>query len=279
MKKIRNSILILFLTVLLTSCNNNEKNTLDKAIFGPEIYNATYISLPGDTVEHVIPIMSKVDLSDISSYDVKYSGGQATYTCSIENTEYDLDEYHLYRLVIDFTDINFTDNTINIEKIVISKANSEEYEIVPDKCEITQVNGEYSTEDLNINGSPLKMPSDMQYIPLELSTDEDIEITNINLSNNALTLNEYSDVEGKVTEEFTTFTLYKNGSIKTWTANFIIETDDLAKYKQYGTSLVIEYMKDNIKYYTTAAVPKIIYNPFSPDYETIEPYYEYLLGE
>lgn len=275
-KKIVFVIINLIIIIFSFGCAKKNKPNNTPDFYGPEIYNASYAAIPGEMVRHVIPIMSKNDISSAESFDVEVAGGTCNLQCDIEKTDYILDGYTLYRVILDFSDILFDTDRINISEIKIFTDSINFISLIPDKCEVIKVDGIYNVEYVNINGSPLKLPYDLTRIPLELSSDYNVDITNVYITNNSMALDNYNN--GTVTDKFQSFSLKKGSGIVNWQADFIIQNTEKSKYKQYGTSIIIEYEYDGQTFYTVPAVPATIYNPFDVNYDSISLYYNELRG-
>lgn len=269
---------IFFVLFFCVGCSKEEKKekTFNEEYYGAEIYNASYLYF-GEDVRHIIPVMSKKDLTKINNIEIESDGGSFDYSYFIEDGEYDLENHHLYRIVLDFMEPVFEADCINISNIKVILDDGTQIEFKPDKCEIAKTDMEYDPEHININGAPLKIPSDMTEIPLELSSDEEIIIKNIYLTNDSLKVGSYIDNSGEISEDFKEISL--NTNIVTWYGCFGLENTEYTLYKNYGTSIVIEYEYNGEMYFTVPAVPRMIYNPFDTGYDGIENYYNALKGE
>ena len=274
MKKRIIMTVMICMAVMFMSCTRKTNNEYDDIkYFGPEIYNACYVAIPNETVTVAIPVMSKIDLSANTGFDVDVTGGTCDMKTAIEIYDYELDGYKYYKVVLELDNIKFEEEKVKINTIKLYFDDKSCVEIKPDKCEFVQQKGEYNVEHIDINGSPLRMPADMTRIPLELSTSErKVKVTNVILTNNALMMANYR-LEGE-SEKFEPFMLSAStGDVVTWEADFGIENTELTTYKQYGTSIIVEYEYEGNAFYTVPAVPATIYNPFDPGYDGIESYY------
>lgn len=274
MKKRIIMTVMICMAVMFMSCTRKTNNESDDIkYFGPEIYNACYVAIPNETVTVAIPVMSKIDLSGNTGFDVDVTGGTCDMKKDIEIYDYELDGYKYYKVVLELDNIKFEEEKVKINTIKLYFDDKSCVEIKPDKCEFVQQKGEYNVEHIDINGSPLRMPADMTRIPLELSTAErEVKVTNVILTNKALMMANYR-LEGE-SEKFEPFMLSAStGDVVTWEADFGIENTELTTYKQYGTSIIVEYEYEGNAFYTVPGVPATIYNPFDPGYDGIETYY------
>lgn len=252
-------------------CSKEDSKEANLEFFGPELYNAACIGMDGETAQYVIPVMSKIDLSNTQSIEVDSEGGTYTFNSQIESTEYSLDDFSLFNVVLRFSDIVYDKEKIKISTIRIYTDNKEYIELKPDRCEIISIEDVYSNEHISINGVPLKLPPDMTVMPLDLSADETVVVNNIYLTNQSMMLAKAVNENNEEIEGFNSFSMYKGAGYKQWQNSFGIENTELSKYKQYGTSIIIQYECEGENYYTTPAVSTTIYNPF--DCDAIERYY------
>lgn len=276
--KIRQILALLAVIVLpilpFTGCKEIDK-AFDEAFFGSELYNASYVYLEGETVEHIIPLMSKIDLSDLESVHEISEGADYTMTFKTESYEKTVGEYRLYKIILSFSDIVFKNDKLKISEIQITTATGERYVIAPNKCEIVPLDGRLNQDYININGAPLRIPMDMMYIPLELSKDtpaeDNLTVKGIRLTNDDMSMYYYQHSDGSESDQFKEFLLNGENDIKTWKAMFEIK-DDNREYMQYGTSIIVEYEYDGQVYVAVPAIVYSIYNPFDINYESIDLY-------
>lgn len=137
--KLRRTLALFVTTVSLifpfAGCKENDV-AFDETFFGPELYNASYVYIEGDTVEHIIPLMSKIDLSDLESVHEITDGATYTMTFKTESYEKTVGEYRLYKIFLIFSDIVFKKEKLEISEIQITTATGERLAVVPNKCEI-----------------------------------------------------------------------------------------------------------------------------------------------
>ncbi len=279
MKKI--AVILLFAVgLILAGCSNSEhdRKSLDVDIFGQELYNASYASVEGKEVPFVIPVMSKIDLSKYEAMNVEYSGGTIAYEDSVDMYDYTYEGYKLYTVNVKITESKFEDAVINIDKISFYVKDNK-IEIMPNKCELVKVDGIYSHEHVYTDGVATKLPIDMKYMPLELSADVAVNVKNIYTTNDSIKLSKF-EYKGEISDKFNEFVLSPAVDKLSWRAEFDLTSEDLAGYRQYGCSVIIEYEYDGQLYYTVPTVPCIVYNPFEgSNKEVIESYYKKLLDE
>lgn len=260
-------------------CNGNQKSYTEM-FFGPELYNASYVYWEGKTVKHIIPIMSKIDLSTVESVVEKTDG--ATYSIDFETESYKktVGEYRLYKIILAFSDIAFQKEKLVISEVQLTTSAGEQLTIAPNKCEIVPLAGQLNQDYININGAPLRIPKEMLNIPLEISKDtaatSDLKIKEIYLTNSDMSMYYYQHSDGSESDRFQEFLLGYENDIKTWKAMFETKRNDNSEYIQYGTSIIVKYEYDGKIFVALPAVPYTIYNPFDINYESIDLYCEKL---
>jgi hypothetical protein len=255
---------------MLFGCGHNDN--LKETYYGGELYNAVY-GEAGDNITHIIPLMSKKDMTNVTDIQVESEGGSFDLNYSIEDGEYSYKNYKLYRVCLDFSQITFDQDYIDIKKLIICYEDSKD-EIALDRCQLVKIEGEYNNEYIDLNGTPIKVPQDMTSLPLEISTESKITIDNIYLTNDCL---QVADDDGNATDAFEPISISKNDDIVTYNLKFkVSDTSELAQYKNIGTTMVVEYTYENQKYYTVSAIPRTIYNPFDSGYDGIDHYFSYL---
>lgn len=273
MKKTR--LLALNACFLFILCSCGKTTGTASEIYGAELYNATFVVMnASDEYKQVIPVMSKVDLTDIQDVQIKGDGGTYDFRYEIEPRDYSLEGYRWYNLVLYFTNINISENALSIKNIDIYTDATNKIALSPDKCQFVYAKKDFNNEYIDINGSPLRIPAEMTTLPLELSANDDIKLKDIIVTNDSLIIDEYSCSDFGESAEFQPIAISKNSAEKTIEARFKISESELKEYKHYGTSIIVEYEFDGRPYYTVPAVSTTIYNPFDPDYAGIEKYYE-----
>lgn len=266
-------LLCLIVLVSFSGCGKKDSSST-KMIYGNELYNASYIYMGGEVL-HIIPLMSKKDISKAEDVQVTSSDGKYKVSYEIEDGGYDLKGYHLYRVCLHFSDLEFSGNSLDIKSIRLLFAGDEKYDLDLDKCRIVKSTGEYDSS-ITFNGTPLKMPATTQSLSVEMSAEKKITVTDIYLTNDDMIITEYPDENGGYTDKFTEFDLSDDGSIYSWFVRFSVKKDQVSEYKNYGTSIVIRYRCDGKNYFTLPVVTRTIYNPFDSGCESIEKYFEYL---
>lgn len=259
----------------ISGCKENDE-AFEEAFFGPELYNASYVYIEGETVEHIIPLMSKIDLSDLESVHEIADGAAYTMTFKTESYEKTVGEYRLYKIILNFSDIVFKKEKLKISEIQITTATGERLAVAPNKCEIVPLSGQLNQDYININGAPLRIPADMLNIPLELSKDTaatgNLTVKGVYLTNDAMRMCCYRHSDGSEGDQFKEFLLGSENDIKTLKAAFETEQGDNREYMQYGTSILVEYEYEGQKYVAVPAIMYSIYNPFDINYESIDLY-------
>lgn len=243
-------------------------------VYGAELYNSSYIVIDKELeYKHVIPVMSKIDLSKAVDIQTEITGGNYDLRCIAEPMDYKLDGYSLYNVALYFTNVDIKEDTLTVKKISIYTDQTNKIELVPDKCELIMIDDKYNPENVIINGTPLEVPEDMQHFPLSISAENDSTITDIILTNSSLPITIYNGLDGKEYEKFVPTNINKGDGIKEINMCFEIDLSGINKYKHYGTSILIKYETNGSSYYTTPAVTTTVYNPFNPDFDSIEKYY------
>ena len=150
-----------------------------------------------------------------------------------------------------------------------------------DKCKLVKGKENLNQEYVNINGCPLTMPAGMNTLPLELSAEKKVTVTNVYLTNDEMHLTSFPNEEGEPAPKFCEFVVPAAGNIITWMPTLEVGTsksdaEGIDAYKSYGTSIVIEYSFSGRSYYCIPGVNSTIYNPFGSTVDSIEAYFEYL---
>ncbi|GEM_PF-6527198 len=272
----RVSILWVFtiLLPLLCGCSPREKEP-KKIYYGSELYNASYVYTGEGEVLHIIPVMSKKNLSELKDIKAFSTDGSFILRSVIEDGEYEYKGYHLYRLCLFFSEIEFRERSLNVDRLELYFNDGETDTIEIKKCQIVKSPGELNTE-LVINGSPLRMPADMHTLPMELSAERKLTVTNIYLTNEDMKITAYPDGNGGFVGEFCEFSLANDGNTVSWIPEFEVKEDELSNYMSFSTSVVLQYTCDDGDYYSIPGIPRTIYNPFDQGWGSIESYFDYL---
>lgn len=279
MKKLYGFLLVcVCFSMILFGCSNKDKKEkkLDHPYYGNELYNAVYVGVEGFETTHIIPLMSTRDIAKAREIQVEASGGTFHYRYAVESTDYTLGEYKLFRIVLIFDTILFEKDLLDIKSIRIVYDNSNIDELLLDRCQIVKTEGILRNETLNINGTPLRMPGDMHELPLEMSAEDELTITNIRLTNDGMKLGPFRENYGEKKDSFFDLILSDSSGMVTWSAEFELKADELSTYKHWGTSIIIEYTYQGESYYSLPAISRTIYNPFDTGFDGIERYFEYL---
>lgn len=232
-----------------------------------------------NTKEQIIPIMSKLDLSEIEDLQVETVGGTYDFTYEIEERDYTLDDYKWYNLILQFTNINYEKDMLSVNEIKLYTTQDQYIALHPDQCQFVKIDGQYSMDGIFINGTPLKIPSDMTFFPIELSSEKELLVKNIFLTNDQLHITKYSYSNGQQSVNMQEIKLTPSEAYDTVNIYFDPIKDGLRAYKSYGTSIILEYELDGRPYYTTPPVITTYYNPFNPDFDTIEKYYKEVISK
>ena len=274
------AVLLFMILLVFAGCENQASEVFDAPFFGPELYNASYVYTEGNAVKHMIPIMSKNDLSAVESVYATAKGATFTMTFELEPYEKKVGEYKLYKLILYFSDIVFTEEELDISEIRLISENDEELSVYPYKCQIVPLSGELNQNYININGAPLRIPMDMRHIPLELSKDAaatgNVTVKAVYLTNDSMRMYYDQNSDGSESDHFQEFLLGNESNIKAWKAMFETEQCDNQDFMQYGTSIIVEYEYEGQRYVAVPAVPYTIYNPFDINYESIDLYCAWL---
>ncbi|MDR0288314.1 MAG: hypothetical protein LBI03_11505 [Clostridiales bacterium] len=274
MKKLIVHFSTIFLLVILCSCSKGSVPSNIPSIYGAELYNSSYVVITKtDEYRHIIPIMSKINLSSITDLQLETSGGTYNFRYEIETRDYVLDGYKWYNVILYFSNIEFQDSVITIDKIQLYTDETNKIVLVPDKCQFVSFSGEYNVEKININNSPLRMPEDMKTFPLKISADENIKVTGITITNSDFFVENYSCDTYSESTDFLPITIGIDSGMQNIEINFSINSSQLEAYKNFGTTIIVSYEYNGKMYYTVPGVSTTIYNPFDPDYGTIEKYY------
>lgn len=267
-------LISIFVCIFISGCKENEENKLEANYYGNELYNASYAQIKDTETLHIIPLLSKKNMLDIVSVQLESNGGEYDLSYTVEDGIYDYENYHLYNVCLKFSNVKFEKDKISVSSIDLIYPDKSKDTLKLDKCEIEKIDGTFDSEIIYMNGTPLKLPSDTNIIALSLSAIKNAKVTNIYLTNDDMKLNKDITENGEKTDQFDEFTL--NTNEKYWSADFTVGNEELDQYKNYGTTIIVEFVCDGKKYYSTAAIPRTIYNPFGVGYDGIEDYLEYL---
>lgn len=275
MRKIICSLLVGVILLTYVGCRKADNNTINEMCYGSELYNSVY-AYNGDESIHIIPIMSKKDMTKAQDINIEADGGKYELDISVEDGEYSYKEYHLYRICLKFSDVVFDSDIISVSKINVYYEDGDSVQLDLDKCELVKIDGEYNCDYIDIIGSALRIPSDMKSIPIKLSAEEPVEITNIYLTNDSFKITNFVKGNGDTSDTFEPFILDTDGSEMDYKTTFDVNTDSIGAYKNYGTTVIIEYSVNGKLYYTFPAIPRTIYNPFDTGFDGIENYFNSL---
>lgn len=250
-KNIIASAILALIVLMAIGCNKESdkkevrKSKITADYYGDELYNASFISIEDNEVSHNIPIMSKKKLEDYNGSSVSFSYGEAIVLVQIEKGDYKLDGYNLYYVQLSIEDIKYEEDKFGISKIRLDISDDDFIEIKPDKFEIRDVSYLERGTDIQFTNVPLDLPMDMNYIPLDIQSEKNnITLSNVYLTNTDMKIS-YNDGSNKF-EKFTFFEKEVKRKIK---INFETDDSDISKYKQYATSIIVEYEAGEKKYY------------------------------
>lgn len=280
MKCVRNVVILLVVLLFLQGCKDDGISKERKLYYGPELYNASFIHV-GNETRHIIRVMSRKDLSTYTGVRINSTGGAYNYQFTIEDGEFELKEYHLYYLCLSISDVEFEGDQIDIESIELLFEDDNADTLYLDKCKLVKGEENLNQDYVHINGCPLTMPSGMNTLPLELSAEKKVTVTNVYLTNDEMRLTLFPNEEGERVSKFCEFVVPAAGNIITWIPIMEVgsgksDTEGIDAYKSYGTSIVVEYSFDGRTYYCIPGVNSTIYNAFGTTAESIETYFEYL---
>lgn len=276
MKKKYIFVFVFVMCSCLYGCGKNDKSSNLPDIFGTEIVNDCFIYQDGDVIRQTIPVYSTYNIVDAKIY-INSNGANYKLQYEVSDGEKKYGNHSLFNILLEFSDIEFEKDNLKIESIDLD-LNGERHTLIFDKFEIKELNKECEVEYLDLNGTPVGLPATMNSFPIEMSSSYDINIKNIYFSNSSFNLVEYVNPDGNAYEHFTEFNITPQMDIVTWCGQFEMEKSDLAMYKSYGTSLVVEYSYKGNNYITVPIVNTIFYNS-STDDENMERYIKYLEGK
>lgn len=269
-------LIAVIISVVLSSCSTDKDESYNQLdYYGNELYNASFAYSESGENKHVIPLMSKLNIKDAVDVQVSAIGGSFDLDYIIEDGQYALNDYHLYRICLFFSNVVFDKDIIEIKSIDLFYNDGKRNTLSLDKCQFVRVSGERNDHFIIFNGTPIRIPSDAEKLPLELSSEDTVTIKNIYLTNPEMIIKSYQNVDGKTSESFSEFTLSNMTEIMLWNAILKIGDAGLDKYKHYGTSVIVEYIHDGMVYYCTPPM-QTIYNPFDAGFSGIERYFDYL---
>lgn len=279
-RRVKNVLFFLMMFILIQGCNKSGDNKKGEPYYGAELYNAAYVHV-GNETRHVIRVMSLRDLSTYTGARIDSIGGAFYYRLTVEDGELELKGYHLYYLCLDVYDVEFEADQIDIKSIDLFFSDGSIASFCPDKCRILKGKGNLNQEYVHINGCPLNMPASMKTLPLELSADNKVTVTNVYLTNDEMKLTLFPNAAGDRVSEFCEFTISAAGNVITWVPVFEVGdestgSEGIEAYKSYSTSIVIEYNFNGQEYYCTPGVNSTTYNGFGVTADTIEAYFDYL---
>ncbi len=273
-KNIIASAILLLIILMAIGCNKESdkkevrKSKITADYYGDELYNASFVDLGDTIVYHNIAIMSKKDLTKVEKYSVDFLGGEASFDIDVVEKDYKLDGYSLYIVSVEISDIKYEEEKIDISSVKLYLSDDEFIDLKPDKCEIVNTENFGSGIDVYFQSSPLSLPPEMRYIPVELLASKDgIKLNNIFLTNSDMKVSFYNG-----SEKFTPINFSKKEELKNVTINFEIDDTEIGKYKQFATSIIAEYEEDGKKYYAYPGVTTTYYNK-TIDFNNIEEYY------
>lgn len=278
MKKV---IVFLLISVLLLGCRrtgvaiDNSSNINNKRLpdtFGAELYNGSYWVYGEDDAElYDISFMSRIDIPSDSMVKLQYEGGDfECYTELIKQESKNIGEYYLYILSLDLTHISFEDKIIDINNIIIyyDKENTNNYiNLEPNKFNISCVEGNTDNMDLYFKIAPIVIPCDMEQITYQVATEKTLTISDIIASNDDFCIKNVAD--------------YKNMKIgmgdKDVRLLFSVSDNELSEYTQYGTTIAIKYIVDEVEYVVIPPSRVLTYNPVTLYENNFERYYNEVL--
>jgi len=225
-----------------------------KDVYGGEQVNYEFVAR--ETNYWTMTLAAKSSwVEGISDVYMNFSQGEAKFEYTVNDTGEKISDYTIYNIDFVTSEYKFENNKEVIIDNISFVSNDKEYTIKPQKIAFQYLDWtQKNYDDLYFSASPLKIPSDMNELPIQLSTStkhevhiDEIIITNQNMSP--------YEIEG-----------HKDGTVKLLPGvkeedlSIVFDKKNLEEHTAYGTDLIIKYTVDNKQY---ILVPEIctIYNP------------------
>ena len=275
--------LIISLLAALASCvAGGEASSSVPEVFGAELYNASFVvdprdEWPDEEFRHVIPFMSSLNLNQTVAFDIVASGATYEVRMLIEDWEYQYRSHRLHALVLFFSDLEFYEDTFSVSEISVWLGSGEEFTLVPYRAEFVLPEHELSVEGLYFTGSPLEMPYDMAFFPLELTASADVVLREVILTNPSFEFDQYLSDSGLEEDRLLPTELRAGDSLNLFIPFALSESNE---FMHYGTSIMVLFERDGISYLARTPVATIYFNAFDPirghENNAVERYYSYL---
>jgi hypothetical protein len=205
--------------------------------FGIELYNVEVgLHCEDDYKKNLdFSFMSRIDIPLDSKIILEYNGGTMNYSYELTNMESSIEKYRAYHIALDCKDISIENDRIDISNIIIQYDKNDEENVIsmkPQKCSFVRIFDAHMDEKLYFQSYAVLIPNDMNDIPFDIYTEEELVSLDSYLTNSSFKVTNKSQLEDIV--------IGKDNS-KGLDIRFNLKKNDMATYTEYTTSIVFVY--------------------------------------